>query len=154
MIRMVTSPESLTFRGERPATGDIWLLVGDQEFPMSGWNDFVLVILEAFVAGLSRLLAGEQVRITVHFMDGPYAVELERSSSSTVRLRALERKGGSTEKMAGHTEVLSFADDLAAQTRALLAKCRKQESWSKDAMALESALSALEAQRRRMVDPN
>ena len=147
---LVTTPESLVLRGKSPATGDIWLVIEEQAFPMLGWNDFVVPIVTAFADALLRLLGGAE-RQVVSFMDGPYAVELARTSPSTLEVRAFQRRarGRSVVKMCGETALRPFVEDVVAQARAIVEVCRTRE-WSNDAAALESTLARLGAVLGRM----
>src|SRR5690348_1203289 len=89
--RLVVDPSSISLRASGPATGDIVLMVGTVAFPMAGWNDFVLVILEAWTSALLRLVRGTSDSERVHFMEGPYAVDVMRMADGAFRLRAFER---------------------------------------------------------------
>lgn len=151
-MRIVTTPESVAVREGGPATGSIWLLLEGQDFPLSGWNDFVVVILAAWATALLQLLRGERERVMIHFMDGPYAVEVERTTPTSLHVRALEGPGRSTERICGHADLLPFTDDLVRQARSILGECRKREWWSSDAATLDAALAALEEECRTFQD--
>src|ERR1044071_10222141 len=89
--RLIVDPSSITFRSSGPATGDITLLVDGVPFPSAGWNDFVIVILQAWISALVRLAQQASQNERVHFMGGTYAIDLGPVRNGLVRLRAIER---------------------------------------------------------------
>jgi hypothetical protein len=76
-------------------TAGIWLSVNGWEFPGIGWDDFVVVVLTWWTAALIRVIRGESDRERVYFKDGPYSVEIVRTSHITWRIAQEEdRKTG------------------------------------------------------------
>ena len=98
---IIVDADSLSFRPRGSATGNIWLVIGGCEFPALQWNDFVVVILGWWVESLLRLLRNSSTKETVNFMDGPYVVEVSRTPSGGLHLRALEGSNRSIERASG-----------------------------------------------------
>ena len=73
-------------------TGGICLRLSDRAFPASDWDDFVVPILTAWADAATRLLSGASTREQVHFMDGPFAVEITQTSPDTWTLDLIERR--------------------------------------------------------------
>ena len=120
---IMIDPSSFRLGGIGPSTGEIWLAFGRIAFPAPRWNDFVVVILEAFATALLRILMGRSTVERVHFMEGPYEVELRRESAGDLQLRALER--GSIEKArAGVTRLDEFTSAAARRVIGRTARLR------------------------------
>lgn len=132
-----------------PATGDIVLDLGGSLFPAQGWNDFVVVILRAWIAAVARLIVGGGGTERVHFMEGPYEVNLTRLANGMIQLRAMEGQ----RRVHGVVEVspLSLAENALTAGREVLRACREQADSSSDARRLEEAVSALDFAVSRVV---
>jgi hypothetical protein len=89
--RLVIDLSSIFPRASGPATGDIALVIGVIVFPMEGWNDFALAILEAWLTALVRIARRTSDAERVHFMEGPYMVDIVRLSNGAIQVRAIER---------------------------------------------------------------
>lgn len=129
-----------------PATGAIWLEIGGEPFPVHGWNDFVVVVTGAFVRAALELLE-RSGGATVHFMDGPFAVELSVAGASTWTVRLIDSSGVRPRtKAEALIRARPFAASLVASAERLLAVCRDDAAlWSSDAQALGRDLKALAA---------
>lgn len=146
--RLLVDPSSIALRAPPwPATGDIVLELGSVVFPATGWNDFVIVILEAWISALVRLVQNTSTRELVHFMDGPYEVDVRRVESGALQLRAMERPA----KLHALIEVtpLPLLEDAAKSAEAVLQVCREASYRSRDVDRLESALAALRMETQR-----
>jgi hypothetical protein len=145
---IVVAPSTIRAGGIGPATGNIWIVLGPQPFPSKDWNDFVVVILEAWVGAIVRLLHGASSHERVYFMDGPYFVDVLRPSGGALRLRAIE--GSGHEMARTDTEVLPFIENLLAASEQVLAACRDRDCWSADAEQLSMSLRALRMEAERL----
>jgi hypothetical protein len=116
-------------------------VLGPTTFPVRHWNDFVVVILEAWVEAIVRIVRAGSQRERVHFMEGPYAVEITSPSCGALRFRAVERDGH--EKACVDAQTLPFADNLLAVSEQILSACRDRNCWSADADNLTAGLPAL-----------
>ena len=143
---LVTELGKLNVRLQGPATAGIWLATNDSQFPMAGWNDFVVVILSWWAAAILRLLRNESGVEWVHFMDGPYAVEVSKAHPGKLQLRMFAGPSGGREVAVGVAGVGQFIGELFTQSRRLLDECRLRGWWSLDAEELASRLQDLERQ--------
>jgi hypothetical protein len=141
--RVEVDSRTIRFRGESPATGEIWVALGESEFPSRRWNDFIVVVLSAFTTALRQLSEGAG-HARVYFMDGPHAVDLARGDGAwIVRLvdtgtRETVRAESAVAPAAMLSSVLAAADEvLSAHARA--------RSWSPDVQALADGTAALRA---------
>lgn len=145
--RLIVDTETFHPGGVGPATGGIWLDATSVVFPLAGWNDFVVVIVEAWAASLLRLLGGSSDREVVHFMDGPYRVELTAASKGEVTLRAIHNE---REIACVHASVVPLLESILAAGEATLLACRRCEHWSADVERLSDDLPALRRQMMRL----
>jgi hypothetical protein len=142
-VFLVIEPKSLRLSPSGKALANIWLQINGLQFPMNHWNDFVVVIMSWWVLALLRLVSGVSSQEIVHFMDGPYAVEVAALPSGMLRFRALTRSSRDREVATGEEPINPFVLGLIAQTREVLEECKRQAWWSKDAEILESSSEAL-----------
>jgi len=92
-MRIVFDPASLHQSRRGAITAVVYLDFGaDQQFPVAGWNDFVVVVAGWWLAALEEL-AGASREAKLRFMDGPYWIAATRDSD-TVRLRCTEDRSG------------------------------------------------------------
>jgi len=144
MIQFATTPGSVRAGTVGPATGDVWLQFGDTAFPVDGWNDFVVVVLEAYACALIRLLEGNGDRQLVHFLEGPYSVEVS-GSREFLTLRALENDR--IERAVAETDAAALVQSLLVGADAVLNQCREIGWESTDTDKLAGTLGEL----RRLV---
>jgi hypothetical protein len=140
---LIVETSSIKVRINGPATGNIWLELDSYYFPANGWNDFVVVVLGWWANALLRLIRGISTRETVHFMEGPYVVEVTLCPSGSFRFRALRDGGRNVEMGIGESPAFAFIVGLVSQGREVLGACKQADWWSKDAEGLEVALESL-----------
>ncbi len=138
-MRVVFDPASLHQSSRGAITAVVYFDFGaDQQFPVAGWNDFVVVVAGWWLAGLQEL-AGASSEVKLRFMDGPYWITVTRQDSDTVCLRCTEDRSGAdapgefvTSWKEFSTEVRSLADDV-------LQSCANQGFQSPDLQKLRPA---------------
>jgi hypothetical protein len=139
--RLIVDPSSIAFRSSGPATGDITLLLDGGPFPSAGWNDFVLVVLQAWISALVRLAQQTSQNERVHFMEGPYAVDVGPLRNGLVRLRAIERPH--RERALVDVGILPLMEDAMTATNHVLEACKRAGHKTADVDRLDAALAAL-----------
>ena len=139
-VRIVVDAKTIRSGSAGPVTGNVWIMLGHLAFPFQNWNDFVVVILEAWAAAVVRMLRGVSEHERVHFMDGPYVVEVSCVSEGVLRLRAIERARQELERACEDTRALDFINGLLDCAEEVLAACRQGDCWSIDADKLEATL--------------
>jgi hypothetical protein len=139
--RLIVDPSTISFRASGPATAEIALELGSDLFPAAGWNDFVLVVLEAWMSALARLLRGVSGIERVHFMEGPYVVTLTRPARETIGLLAVQRPR--TEYSEASVAALPFVQSVTTAARLVLKTCRDVGHHSIDLDRLDASLGAL-----------
>ena len=124
---LVADAGTLRVRARGPAIGGIW-------------SDFVVVILRWWANALLKIIQNNGSQERVHFMEGPYAVDVCLSSEMLhFRLISRDSEVGTVDAALG-----PFVSALTLQTREVLHACRLQRWWSADADALESLVAQLE----------
>ena len=104
-------------------SGRIYLQSPTGGFPALGWTDLIIPVLCAWLSAI-RTVAGGGKKQVVHFMDGPYYVELNPRPQGMISLLLIEDRAN-----AGRQE-LSAASDMLLRNASeaadlLLSKCRK-----------------------------
>jgi hypothetical protein len=142
--RLVVDASNIVLRSNGPATGDIALAIAGTVFPVEGWNDFSVVILEAWLRALVLLMSTRRrARVRVHFMEGPFAVDLVRRDSGAIEVRAVERRAtGELERAVAEAAPLNLMEDAVSAAGEVVAHCRRQGPSSRDLEQLEAALEA------------
>ena len=146
--RLIVDPSSITFRSSGPATGDITLLVDRVPFPSAGWNDFVIVILQAWISALVRLAQQASQNERVHFMEGPYAIDLGPVRNGLVRLRAIERPH--RERALVDVGIVPLMEDAMMASNHVLEACRRAGHKTADVDRLDAALAALSRETSKL----
>jgi hypothetical protein len=150
-VQLVVEPGSVRPGHQGPATGNVWLILEHGAFPAERWNDFVVVILEAWVTALWRLRQGSSCEV-VHFMEGPYEVHLSTAGTAGQMLRVHPVVRGRGAFPFEETPETEFSTRLLSSGRRVLSACRRQACWSEDAENLRNAVETLRGPRRRLTD--
>lgn len=138
---LAVEPETVRPGRRGPATGSIWVVLGKEPFPLVGWNDFVVVIMEALTSAVQRIVVGASQSEVVHFMEGPYELRLERSGTGFLQISAVERgRGERLTLLASEVEIL---EAVLAPAESILDACRSRACWSTEADSLEAARAVL-----------
>lgn len=140
-IHIVVEPETIRPGHSGPATGTIWLMLNRKAFPDYGWNDFVVVILEAWASAIERLLVGASDHEVVHFMEGPYEAHICHIARDVLLINGVVRNGRVI--LSDKTRIIDFVDDLQRAANSVLARCRSHACWSHDAEKLDSTVASL-----------
>lgn len=148
--RFVTDPRSFRLGTVGPSTGEIWLAFGNIAFPTAHWNDFVVVILEAWAAALLRIIKGSSHFERVHFMDGPYEVTITRAGESMLQLRALER--GSIERACINMPARVLLADLLEVAQDVISACEQAGDTSIDAERLERIVADIRTEVAKKIN--
>jgi len=137
---------TLEVRAGGPAIAGIWLVTESGAFPEAGWSDFAIVILGWWASALLNTIRSNGVQGRVHFMDGPYAVDVAMSDGILhFRLISRDREIGTGEAALG-----PFVSAFISQSRSILHTCRSREWWCADADTLESLLGELKREMAQL----
>jgi hypothetical protein len=136
---------SLQPRQQGPATGGIWINVGDMSFPQAGWNDFLVPILAGWAETVVNLCREAYATAVVYFMDGPYEVRVTRQSKTDWILAFVDARASPPE-IRGPVRVAAapFVVSVAAAVRDVLQVCATLGHSSRDVDALARIAPALE----------
>jgi hypothetical protein len=85
-------------------------------FPGVGWNDFVVVILNWWIAALQKILQGEKAEL--RFMDGPYWISVV-PQGPTILLQCTEDRDGAGVLYEVDVGIESFKRELLSFARRL-----------------------------------
>ena len=93
-MEIVFDPTTIHQSRKGAVTGVVYFDFGkDQQFPIVGWNDFVVVVASWWLAALREIAEGaDETRF--RFMDGPYWITAVPERGSAVLLRCVEDRRG------------------------------------------------------------
>jgi hypothetical protein len=129
--------------------GTLYLELGDRCFPDAAWSDFAVVVLEWWCSALERLHQGESGPITVHFMDGPYRVELESLDEGRLDVTLLMSGARHDQEIdRAMIDRNQLTHSVIAAARAALRQCRERGWSSRDIEALSDSLNVLVTSKR------
>jgi len=146
--RLVVDAKTLRAGSVSPATGAVWIAWDGVAFPSEGWDDFVVVILDAWASALLNLLRSRSEREEVHFMEGPYSVDVTRASESVFQVCAIERRRGLHASVAADARIL--VQSVIAAVESVLAACRAAHIGSAEVDRLSAALPLLRREVMRL----
>jgi hypothetical protein len=104
---LIFDPATLQQSGSGSITAVICYDFGQQQFPAPDWNDFVVIVLNWWIAALEASTAGSQP-IKLQFMDGPYWITATRQGEGGLLLSCIEDRRGAGRPF----EVLVTESDL------------------------------------------
>jgi hypothetical protein len=117
-VRIIFNPGTLHQGKKGSVTGVVYFeFSSDRQFPVAGWNDFVIVIANWWLAALQLTVQG-QAETDFRFVDGPYWITVI-SQGKRLRLRCTEdRRGGVVYEVVVEAadlkrELLTFARDVS-----------------------------------------
>jgi hypothetical protein len=141
--------DSIAMSPRGTVTGNVWLIVDGKDFPAHQWNDFIVVILGWWAAALLRLLQNSRKYELIHFMDGPYVVEVSYPPGGLLHFRALVDGHRLAEKSRGQQSAETFLAELVSHSGKVLHWCRQHNGWSDDAERLNTSTLGLKEFIRR-----
>jgi hypothetical protein len=90
-LSIVVDPKTIELHPDGVVTGVVYWDADGIAFPESCWNDFVLVVIEWWLAAILRILKDETTVERMDFMDGPFCVVIEVERNS-LKLSFIERR--------------------------------------------------------------
>ncbi len=134
----IVTPRSFDRSGPNAVTGPIWLRRSARDgahadFPYTGWTDFPIRILAAWLTGLAVLASGEVSESMCHFADGPFMLAVADAGNTLLRVRCVEHHADSDPLVVGDffTPARVLYGSLRAAAVAALAECDRR-GWSND----------------------
>lgn len=122
----------------------IWVEIGATAFPARGWDDFAEVVVEGFLSGLARLLAGATRHAEIWFMEGPHRIALDGRTGGRLRLRQFDDSIERTHRVL-MIDARQFGRSVVAAARTLEALCHDRGWESEQTATLVMRRQELEA---------
>ena len=139
---IIVDPISLTRSARGQTTGVIYALLDDHPFPEAQWSDLIVPVLHGWTADLLGFCRGNGDAVQLHFMDGPYTLEIRRQQLGKCRISCV--RGRNAVEYVG--ESLPFRDVIAAfgdAAAAVIDECDRRGWTSRDIVELRLARTAL-----------
>ncbi|PWT83271.1 MAG: hypothetical protein C5B57_07210 [Blastocatellia bacterium] len=135
--RIVVEPATMRRTAGGRVTGSIWVDLESKQFPIQGWNDFVVVVLCWWAGAVARLLRRETDQELVNCMDAPYRVRIvthERGWILTLLDGRTSEAGIEVGRALAALPVLG--QSIVDGADLVLAECHRRNWWSTNARAL------------------
>jgi hypothetical protein len=137
-VRIVDQSVQANTRGA--VTGVVFFDFGEFQFPESGWNDSIVVVLEWWLSALVELLRGTTTEAELRFMEGPLCVEVEQDLDQRCEIRCIE---GRSRRLRYECEgsVCDLLRSILAAAVHVRTICRHHGWHSSDIEALDTKIS-------------
>ncbi|WP_437966774.1 hypothetical protein WMF04_45615 [Sorangium sp. So ce260] len=140
-MRIVFEASTLHNSRMGAVTGVVYFDFGpEQQFPVVGWNDFVVVVAGWWLAALNQITrtGGE---IVLRFMDGPYWITVVPQEGSKMLLRCTEDRRGAGVVQSSTVDLRELEREIGGFARAVSLACAAAGIKSTDVENLRSLLS-------------
>src|ERR1700722_4107839 len=115
-MRIVFDSNTLHQSKRGSVTGVVYFDFGaNRQFPVAGWNNFVIVVANWWIAELQQIFEG-QITAEFHFIDGPYWITAVRQGASLL-LRCIEDRPDAGEVYTVLAEVRGVQSELITFAR-------------------------------------
>lgn len=142
--RICIDIESLRLSPSRPEYGLINLSIGENNFPDKNWTDFAIVILAAWARSLFKIKKGISTLEVIHFMDGPYFVEISSVGFDKIFMEAFRDCKKKEIFSSNEVSLNEFSKSVISLGYEAIGFFRKKDWWSRDASELNDAILSLE----------
>jgi hypothetical protein len=99
---------------------------GTRQFPVAGWNDFIIVVVNWWLAALERISQGA-IETELRFMDGPYRIVIVAQEGANLLLRCIDDRQNAKvvyEAVVGVGDLRRELTNLANEVSQACAKAR------------------------------
>jgi len=110
-VNVAVNTESLKQSERGAILGEIFVNVGQDQFPESNWNDFVVVVLTWWCTECAALLRGTS-QAELSFMDGPFFLDLQALSKDEWSVRFLRHRYAASPTMVESVPASGLPDGL------------------------------------------
>jgi len=128
-IRLLIFDDELLSRSKSGTLwGRIYFDLGQEAFPDRGWSDMVVAFIGAWQKALIQIATFDADRRRVHFMDGPFAIDITPCADGFVILHFIH-KDLVKHSMKGH--INDLLQDAVSSSNHLLSICERH-GWLRD----------------------
>jgi len=86
-LRLLVFDDELLSRSQSETIwGRIYFEIGGEPFPESGWSDLVVAVTNAWLEAVLQATSGMSASTKVHFMDGPFHINIAPVAARLVSL--------------------------------------------------------------------
>lgn len=136
-MKIEFAPTSIHQGSKGSVTGVIYFdFDPTHQFPVFGWNDFVVVLANWWLSALADLMRGAD-QAQLRFMDGPYWVEVLRTTESSVLLRCVEDRPGNGIVYESTVKIDDLGSCLRKFARDIVTTCAEYNIESTDVSELK-----------------
>lgn len=140
-MQLVFDPSTLRQSRKGSVTGVVYFDFGEEyQFPAGGWNDFVVVLANWWLAALDEI-ARTRTQTVLRFMDGPYWIKVVAQEGSKLLFRCTEDRRGSGAVQEAIVSAGEFERELTSFGSAVSRACAEAGIASADVDNLRRLLS-------------
>jgi hypothetical protein len=133
-IRITLDLATLHLSASGRVLGYMAVVFRGEPFPDADWSDFAVIVFNMWLVNALDLWEGGESWTKLHFMDGPFWVEIE-SRDGTWRVCGVNDRGNSPARTVPvDVEPREMLSMIVSWTDHLLAECKKR-GWSSDDIA-------------------
>lgn len=122
--------------------GNVWFQVGEECFPSTKWNDFVLPILAWWAEAVLELDVDTKP-VRLDFMDGPYSVDGKPGVGDSISLLCLLGAERETEALRCNARLSDLIKSLVDCSSSVLGFCAENDISSAAVDSLRTSLRKL-----------
>jgi hypothetical protein len=140
MMTIKFEPASIHQSKSGAISGVIYFDFGSgKQFPVSGWNDFVVVLANWWMSSLAEIAHGVD-QTQFRFMDGPYWITALLQGDSSVLLRCTEDRAGAGIVHESIVEIDDLSSSIMQFARDVVGACSDAKIQSNDLSELQKQI--------------
>jgi hypothetical protein len=131
-MQIIFDPNTIHQSKLGSVTGVVYFDFGlDQQFPIAGWNDFVVVLASWWLDALDDIADG-RAETTLRFMDGPYWITIVPQGSALLLLKCVEDRRNSGLAYETSVKLADLEVELIKFARSVVQACSRKLIESAD----------------------
>jgi hypothetical protein len=121
-VTLKVLPELITY-SPSSTTGVIYFDFGIYQFPETGWNDYVIVVLCWWMSALSGFIANNNKSEELQFMDGPLLILITKQENEMCKIDCAEDDVSSGVEFSGIYPLTEVINTVFFAAKAVVKTC-------------------------------
>ena len=147
-LSITLRPETMMQSNDGTITGIIYFECSDEQFPESGWSDYVIIIIYWWLECIKKLAEGSSNVERLQFMDGAYYVYLT-SKADALLAEWICRPYEDTPEWSGVISLEELVHTILATANVALQACKEKGWLSEEINILKYNANSLETIRNK-----
>lgn len=141
-LKILVNNDSINIVNNR-ITGEIFFSIDDVYFPEDRWNDYIITLLDWWLESASKVKVakiGESIEL--HFMDGPFLIQIMKQNADFVKLLFIKRNFDKKEIIHSYNCAINDFNDLLYSTSKKVLDFISQKGWiSEEIIGLQTKVN-------------